>query len=118
MKEMNEIWNTEQGKPLPEEKLRSYLEGKLSPEEQHEVETWFSEEGLESDAVEGLRDLTPNETGHALDRIHRTLNRQLHKRRSRRRVIPGSRSVWVAVLIVLMLIVLAYIVIYLTQGNS
>src|SRR5690606_25169567 len=49
-------------KPLANQKIEDYLEGRLSPKEQWEIELWLSEEGLESDALEGLRQMSPQES--------------------------------------------------------
>src|SRR5690606_16756437 len=53
MKELKDIWQEEEGSGrLLEEQLLSYLEGRLPPEAQHEVERFLADEGLESDALE------------------------------------------------------------------
>ena len=53
MSGLNDILNN--GKSMiSQEQLIAYLEGRLSAEEQHDVELWLAEEGMESDALEGL----------------------------------------------------------------
>ena len=42
---------------ITEEMLLAYLEGKLTNDEQHAIEEQLSEEGMESDAMEGLQQM-------------------------------------------------------------
>ena len=96
---------------LPEDKLMAYLEGKLPPHEQHEVELWLSEEGMESDAVEGLRKLDPLEARSSVHKLDLHLRKAvLNKKRARRRS-NNDQFTWIAIAIILLLIVVAYLVI-------
>jgi anti-sigma factor RsiW len=96
---------------LSEDKLMAYLEGKLPPAEQREVEKWLSDEGMESDALEGLHTLNAEEAKHSVARLnHKLRHSVLNKKRTRRSLKPDQFS-WVAILIILLLVVLAYIVI-------
>ncbi|MCD6062634.1 MAG: hypothetical protein K0R82_545 [Flavipsychrobacter sp.] len=106
--------NGDKGK-LPEEMLQAYLEGRLSPEQQHEVEAWLAEEGMESDAVEGLKNLPPSETRHLVDRLNYDLRHELTKKKRRRKAITDNQWAWLAVLIVLMLCVLGFVVIKIVE---
>lgn len=96
---------------LPDEKLMAYLQGKLSAEEQREVELLLSEEGLESDALEGLKAIDSNEAKQLATRINYKLQNDLRKsRRVKRNHFADNKWGWLAVLIVLMLAVLAFVV--------
>lgn len=96
---------------LPEEKLMAYLEGKLSPAEQREVEALLAEEGMESDALEGLQQLPADKTRHMAERINYRLQHDLKKNRHRgRKLFSDNKWGWVAVLLILVLVVLAYMV--------
>jgi anti-sigma factor RsiW len=96
---------------LPEDKLMAYLEGKLPPHEQHEVELWLSEEGMESDAMEGLRKLDPQEARHSVNKLgHQLRKAVLNKKRARRKP-NNDQFTWIAIAIILLLIVVAYLVI-------
>lgn len=113
MSELNNILSTGNGKgKLPEEKLMAYLEGKLSLEEQREVEEWLSAEGMESDALEGLQGLEVEETKQAVGKINYELRKELGARNKRRtKHIKDNKWSWLAIVIVLMLAIVCYIAI-------
>lgn len=112
MSEQNDILSpgNEKGR-LPEDKLMAYLEGKLSPAEQHEVEKWLADEGMESDAMEGLKAMQPGETKHSINKLNHNLRKTLLNKKRGRRKIKNDNVTWIAIVIILMLIVLAYVVI-------
>lgn len=104
-------FNQEGSRRLSEDKLMAYLEGKLSPTEQHEVEQWLADEGMESDAMEGLRSMDLNETKHTVARLNRKLHQSIaNKKRPRRQSLSNQFS-WLAILIVLLLVIIAYIIV-------
>jgi anti-sigma factor RsiW len=96
---------------LSEDKLLAYLEGRLSPAEQHEVELWIAEEGMESDALEGLKEMPPEETKHTVNRLNHQLRKSIVSKKRTRRSNKQDNIVWIAVLIILLLTVLAFVVI-------
>lgn len=97
---------------LTDEQLLAYLEGKLSVEEQRRVEELLSEEGAESDAIDGLVAIQTEEVKHLASRINYKLKNDLRKQnRTRRNYYTDNKWGWLAVLIVLLLSVLAYVVI-------
>lgn len=100
---------------LPEDKLLAYLEGKLSPQEQHDVEEWLSEEGMESDAIEGLMQ-TPKQTTHfAINKINIKLQKTLARRKSgKKKYLRPDNLSWLAAIIILLLTIVAFIVIKMT----
>jgi anti-sigma factor RsiW len=110
MSELNDIWQDGKGK-LPEEKLMAYLEGRLSPEEQHEVELWLADEGMESDAVDGLKDMEASEAKETTDRLNHQLRKQLMPKKRKRRQMKDNPWAVQAVVIILLLVILAYIII-------
>lgn len=94
---------------LPADKLIAYLEGKLSPAEQHEVEAWLAEEGMEADALEGLRELSADEARLSVEKINYGLQRQLKKNRYRQKKhFADNKWGWIAVIIILLACVLAF----------
>lgn len=110
MSGLEDILENERGK-VPEEKLMAYLAGALSPEEQHEVELWLAEEGMESDAIEGLKDISPEESNQAVNTLNRHLRHQLAKRkRKRKESIKDNAWVWIAVVLILLLCVIGFVV--------
>ena len=112
MSELNDILSSGGKGKLPEEKLTAYLEGKLSPQEQHEVEEWLSGEGMESDALEGLQSLEAEETKKAVGKLNYELRKELGTRNKRRtKHIKDNKWSWLAIIIVLMLVIVCYIAI-------
>ena len=112
MSDQKDILSFEQGGKgkIPDDKLMAYLEGRLSPEEQYEVEEWLSMDGMESDAVEGLKNMQPSDAKKAVGKINYELRKQLRARNKRRtKLITENNWGWLAVLIVLMLAVVSYI---------
>jgi hypothetical protein len=109
MDDLKSILAHNEGK-LPDDMLIAYLEGVLPPEQQHEIEKWLSEEGMESDAIEGLKTLPHADTLHTVNRLNNRLKKELaHRKRSRRYIKEGPWS-YLAVVVILLLVVLAYIV--------
>lgn len=112
------IWNDGKGK-LPEDKLLAYLEGRLSPEEQHEVEAWMAEEGMSTDALDGLQELPAAETRDIVNRLNHNLRTELTtKDRRRTKAIKDNPIAWLAVLIILILCIAAYIVLRLATHHN
>ncbi len=114
MSETNDILrpgpgNDEAGK-LSEDKLMAWLEGKLPEGDQHEVEKWIAEEGMESDAMEGLRGLAPTETKAAVNKLNHKLRKTIQAKKHKRRPLQTSQFTLVAIAVVLLLIVVAYLV--------
>ncbi len=96
---------------LSEDKLMAYLEGQLSPAEQHDVELWLAEEGMESDAVEGLKNLQPHETKHSLTKLKHGLGKTMLGGKRKRRPLRTDHITWIAIGIILLLTIVAYLVI-------
>lgn len=114
MSEPNNIMPLDSGsenKRLPEDKLLAYLEGRLTPEEQREVELFLAEEGMESDAIEGLHELKPDVTQHSVNRLNHNLRKTLLGKKRQRRTLKYDQFSWIAIVIILLLIVVAYIVV-------
>jgi ferric-dicitrate binding protein FerR (iron transport regulator) len=88
-----------------------YLEGKLSPAEQHEVELWLAGEGMESDALEGLQPLAPAETRQAVSKLNHQLRKSLQKKKPRRRTAKAELNTLIAIALILLLVIIAYIVV-------
>lgn len=102
---------------LSEDKLMAYLEGKLSSAEQHDIEQWLSEEGMESDALEGLRTLKPRDTQHSVNKLKHDLRKTMVGKKRRRRPLRTDQFTWMAIAIILLLVIAAYIVIRFTKTN-
>lgn len=117
MSEQSNIWNHGQNK-LTEDMLQAYFEGKLSAEQQHEVEMWLSEAGMEADALEGLQTLPSNETRDIAGKLNKELQQQLRKKpRRRTKAIKENYWGWVAIAVILLLCVLAYVVLHIQSAQ-
>lgn len=115
MSDLNDIWNGGKGK-LPEDKLLAYLEGRLTAEEMRQVELWLSDDGIESDATEGLKELQPDETMKMVRKLNTGLQTTLTAKRKRRtKAISDNKWSWVAVAVILLLCILAYFIIHSIQ---
>ncbi|MGN6476847.1 MAG: hypothetical protein ACTHKV_06450 [Flavipsychrobacter sp.] len=115
MGDLNNIWTDPEGK-LPEDKLLAYLEGKLSPGEQHEVEQWLNGEGMEADAVEGLKSLRADDSKEAVSKINYKLRQTLGAKNKRRtRAITANSWAFLAVVLILLVCLAGYIVLQLMK---
>ena len=102
-----------QNNSLSQEKLLAYLEGKLSAEEQREVEALLSEDGADADAIEGLKDLTTADAHVLANRIDYTLLHELRKNKHKgRKKLSADKWTWLAVLIILLLAIVTYFIMY------
>lgn len=102
------IWNRKSDK-LTEDMLQAYFDGKLSAEQQHEVEMWLSETGMEADALEGLQTMPANESREITSKLNLELQQQIRKKpRRRTKAIKDNYWAWVAIVVILILCVLAY----------
>ena len=111
MSDLNDILSNNKGK-LPEDKLMAYLEGRLSPEEQREIEKLLTEEGMEADALEGLQNIPAIDAKESVNRINHQLRKDLlGKHPKRRRQIVSNPWAIVAIGVIIFLIVIAYIII-------
>ncbi|MFT3843859.1 MAG: hypothetical protein QM725_02310 [Lacibacter sp.] len=99
---------------ISEQELQNYLEGKLSPEERHELEKRLASSEMMSDAEEGLSQVKNKEdVPVVVAEINRRLTMQLHKRRHKKlKGIPSQTLTITAAFIILLLIALAYFIIY------
>lgn len=104
-----EMLHQQPSTPLTDEKLQAYCSGLLSAEEQHEVEQWLATESMESDALEGLQSINPHDTKQMVHRINHRLKKQL-KTQHKKKGLKGMEWSWLAVIILMLLAVAAYLV--------
>ncbi len=111
MKEWNDILGDASGN-ISEDKLKAYLDGSLSPAEQREVEEALSIEGMESDAVEGLQELSASDTELLTERINYKLQHQIKKEKYRnKRLYSDQKWTLLAVIIIILLCLIGYYII-------
>jgi ABC-type bacteriocin/lantibiotic exporter with double-glycine peptidase domain len=101
-------------KDIDNQKLMDYISGRLSGKDKHEVEQWMIDNNFENEALEGLQTIKNKKDLEAyVNQLNKELNQYLQQkkhRRDRRKIkeIPWS---YLAIVIVLLLIFIAYLVI-------
>jgi hypothetical protein len=100
---------------VDQETLLLYLQGKLTPEKQHELEKQMLDSEFNADALEGLQHF---EDKHQLAHIADQLNRDLKKKTIKKKTLKNKQRIqaepWLVItlIILLLLIVLSYFIIY------
>jgi hypothetical protein len=100
---------------VDQETLLLYLQGKLSPEKQHEVEKQITDSEFESDAFEGLQKIKDQQR---LQSIVNQLNYDLKQKTARKKAYKDKLRLkeepWLmlSIIIILLLIIISFIVIY------
>lgn len=114
MSDFSKIWSQgDEGKNiLSEEQMQAYLEGRLSEEERRIVEESLSNESPESDALEGLQLLTKEERNSLQLKLNAELRKSLSHKRKQRPDMPSQRWTILAILLIILLAVLAYLVLF------
>lgn len=96
---------------LTDEQLNAYMEGRLTPGQQHEVEQWLAEGGMEADALEGLRNAPSGTTRWQVNRLNYQLNKKLHQRKGKRRPVNVQQQTLLAIGIIIALAIIAFVLI-------
>jgi len=104
--------HTDSHQSLSDEQLMAYTEGKLSPEEQREIEELMSEDCAEADALEGLQMLHPTETKKTIAELQRKLHTEILRHNPKRKG-KFSDDFWsyVAIFVILLLMLVGYVVV-------
>ena len=100
---------------VDQETLLKYLQGRLSDEQQHEVEKSLLDDAFEADAVEGLQRIPDQQSISSLvDQLNRDLKKRTVKKKARRRKREVKLEPWLllAIVLILLIAVIAYVVIY------
>lgn len=101
-------------KDIDNQKLMDYLAGKLSETEKNEVERWMADNEFAEEAMEGLEQFSSKKdlSGY-VDQLNKELNQYIKKKKHRRerRKLQEQPWTYLAIFLVLVLAVLAYIVI-------
>ena len=100
---------------IDQETLLLYLQGKLSAEQQHEVEKQMMDHDFELDALEGLGNIKETKKiAHLVEQLNYELKKKTEKKKKLRRKLDVKIDPWViaSVIIVLLLVVLSYFVIH------
>ena len=101
----------QKGGKLDDETIMAYLEGRLTAEEQHKVEQWLDAEGMESDAIEGLKEVDIQDTKEIVKRLNQNLSKLTSNKKRKRRPLQSQQYAILAIAIILLLAMVAYIII-------
>ena len=115
MSNYKDIWQPDRPNTLSEAQLLAYLENRLTPEERHAVEALLSNEGMESDALEGLQSLPADDARKLTRQLNTGLKKVLRQKRRPRRGISGQRWTWIAIGVILLLAIVSYMVMWLAR---
>lgn len=101
-------------KDIDNQKLMDYLSGELPEQERHEVEKWMADNDFANEAVEGLQDFSGKKNLQAyVDNLNKDLNKYIQQKKALRekRRIKDNPWVYVAIVLILILCVVAYVVV-------
>lgn len=100
-----------QNRYLTDAEMAAYLSGTLTPEEQHALELLLTDEELSSDAIDGLQEIPLQEARAIAVAINHQVARQVRKHGRRRKIFTtDQRWILMAVLLVLLLAIMAWMV--------
>lgn len=100
---------------VDQETLLLYLQGKLSPEKQHEVEKQIIDSEFESDAFEGLQKIKDQQRLQSIvNQLNYDLKRKTARKKAYKEKLRLKKEPWLmlSIIIILLLIIISFIVIY------
>ena len=106
-------------KDINNQKLMDYLSDKLSAEEKHEFEKTLVDSQLESDAVDGLRNVESTQKTLAFaEQLNRNLQIQLQKKKSakEKRRLKDLPWLYFTILLIILIIIIGFYVIWKYTG--
>ena len=100
---------------IDQEALLQYLQGKLTPEKQHELERKALENEFAADALDGLQQIGDKQNlQFVVDQLNRDLKRKTEKKKKFREKLRLKNDNWLPLVlfIVLLLIVHSYFILH------
>ena len=98
---------------VDQETLLLYLQGKLSPEKQHEVERHIMENEFAADALEGLKGFRDQEKITLLvNQLNHDLRIKAAGKRKKKKLSGAEPWLVIALVMILILIVISYLIIH------
>jgi hypothetical protein len=100
---------------VDQETLLRYLQGKLSEQEQHEVEKQMMGDNFEADALEGLQEFKNKRNLSSLvDQLNAELKKRTEKKKrfKEKMKLELDSNLIMAIVIILLLIILSYFIIH------
>ncbi|MEP6615820.1 MAG: hypothetical protein ABJA57_04545 [Ginsengibacter sp.] len=101
-------------KDLDNQKLIDYLNGNLTEDEKHELESQIADSELLNDAVEGLEHFKNSvDIGAVVGQLNANLRAQIEKKNlhKKNRAIKNQPWVYLAIIVILSIIIICFIVI-------
>ncbi len=105
---------------IDQETLLLYLQGKLSAEQQHEVEKQMLIDDFEADAMEGLSAISDKQKIQLLvDQLNYDLKKKTAARKKKKKKILHIEPwILITIIAILLIVIISYFVIYLRmKGN-
>ena len=100
---------------VDQETLLLYLQGKLTPEKQHELEKQMLDNEFHADALEGLQHFeNKSQLAHIADELNRDLKKKTVKKKKllTKQRIQAEPWLIITLVILLLLLILSYFIIY------
>ena len=100
---------------IDQETLLLYLQGKLSPQKQHEVEKQMLDSDFDTDALEGLQDFRNKKN---IEELVKQLNLDLRKRTEKKKRFRDKLQLtfdpWIliSIILILALVLISYIILH------
>ncbi len=101
---------------VDQEALLQYLQGKLTAEQQHQLEKQMLNSDFDTDALEGLQSIKNKQQIKLLvDQLNSDLKKKTKKKASFKEKLSLKNEPWllISVAILLLLLIISYIIIYL-----
>lgn len=114
---MNDNWKnilTHLSPQVDQELLLQYLQGKLTEEQRYEIEKLLIDNDFESDAQEGLQQVTDKkQIRYMVDMLNRDLQKKIEKKKARREKLKLKEDyqVYIVATILILLIIISYFII-------
>ena len=111
MEDLTNIWNA--GDELNEDELMNYIKKKSSAVEEYNIEKKMADSPFVNDAVEGLQDFSSTEKLNTyVQQLNEGLHKNLHtKKYPSKKSVPNLSWEIIAVIIIILLCILAYVLI-------
>ena len=100
---------------IDQETLLLYLQGKLSPEKQHEVEKQITDSEFDSDAFEGLQKIKDQQRLQSIvNQLNYDLKRKTARKKAYKEKFRLKEEPWLmlSIIIILLLVIISFMVIY------
>lgn len=104
---------------IDQETLLLYLQGKLTAEQQHDIEKNMLDNDFTADALEGLQDFqNKKEISLLVEQLNRDLRNKTEKKKRLRKKRELKLEPWliITLVIILMIVVISYVVLHRQMG--